>query len=114
MEKFMFIFHGGHMNGASPEQMQAHMGKWMAWIDKLSKTEQYVAGEPLLPGGKLLSGNGGKTVTDGPYTEGKEVVGGFFIIKAKDMNEAVTIAKDCPDYELGGSVQVREVMKIEM
>jgi len=36
----MFIFHGGHMNGASPEQMQAHMGKWMAWIDKLSKTEQ--------------------------------------------------------------------------
>ena len=114
MEKFMFIFQGGQMNGASPEEMQAHMGKWMAWIDRLSKANQYVAGEPLLPGGKLLSGKGGKTITDGPYTEGKEVVGGFFIVNAKDMNDAVTIARDCPDYELGASVQVRQVMKIEM
>jgi hypothetical protein len=114
MEKFMFIFHGGQMDKASPEQMQANMGKWMAWIDKLAKADKYVAGEPLLPGGKLVSGTGGKTVTDGPYTEGKEVVGGFFIVNAKDMDEAVAISKDCPDFELGGSVQVRQVMKIEM
>jgi len=114
MEKFMFIFHGGEMNGASPEQMQSNMGKWMAWIEKLSKSNQYVAGEPLLPGGKLVSGKGGKTVTDGPFTEGKEVVGGFFIVNAKDMQDAVEMAKDCPSYELGGSVQVRQVMKMEM
>jgi len=114
MEKFMLIFHGGQMEGASPEQMQAHMGKWMAWIDKLAKKDQYVAGEPLLPGGKLVSGAGGKTVTDGPYTEGKEVVGGFFIINATDINEAVAISKDCPDFELGSSVQVRQVMKMDM
>ena len=112
MEKFMLIFQGRQMNGASPDQMQAHMGKWMAWIEKLSKTDQYVAGEPLLPGGKLVTGSGGKTVTDGPYTEGKEVVGGFFIIKAKDMNEAVTISKECPDFDLGSSVQVRQIMKM--
>ncbi len=110
----MFIFHGGQLKGTSPEQMQAHMGKWMAWIDKLNKTNQYVAGEPLLPGGKLVSGPNGKTVTDGPYTEGKEVVGGFFIITAKNFDEAVNIAKECPDFELGGTVQVRQVMKIEM
>jgi len=112
MEKFMLIFQGGQMNGASPDQMQAHMGKWMAWIEKLSKTDQYVAGEPLLPGGKLVTGTGGKTVTDGPYTEGKEVVGGFFIIKATDLNEAVTISKECPSFDLGSSVQVRQVMKM--
>jgi hypothetical protein len=114
MEKFMLIFHGGEKTDYSPEQMQAQMGKWMAWIDRLAKTEKYVAGEPLLPGGKLVSGKGGKTVTDGPYTEGKEVVGGFFIINAKDMEEAVAISKECPDYELGGSVQVRQVMKMDM
>ena len=114
MEKFMFIFQGGEMNGASPEQMQENMGKWMAWIEKLSKSNQYVAGEPLLPGGKLVSGKGGKTVTDGPFTEGKEVVGGFFIVNAKDMQDAVEMAKDCPSYEIGGSVQVRQVMKMEM
>lgn len=112
MEKFMLIFHGGMSHTASPEQMQANMGKWMAWIEKLSKTDQYIAGEPLLPGGKLITGK--KTVTDGPYTEGKEVVGGFFIVAAKDMNEAVKLCDDYPDYELGGSVQVREVMKVEI
>ena len=113
MEKFMFIFQGGmpSSNQQSPEQIQAHMGKWMAWIDQLSKVDKYVAGEPLLPGGKLISG-ANKKVTDGPYTEGKEIVGGFFIIKAADYDEAVTIAKDCPDYEYGGSVQVRQVMKM--
>ena len=113
MEKFMFIFQGGmpSSNQQSPEQIQGHMGKWMAWIDKLSKDEKYVAGEPLLPGGKLISG-ANKKVTDGPYTEGKEIVGGFFIIKAADYDEAVTIAKDCPDYDYGGSVQVRQVMKM--
>ena len=114
MEKFMFIFHGGSSTSSSPEAMQANMGKWMAWIDKLNSNGQYVAGEPLIPGGKLVSGSGGKNVTDGPYTEGKEVVGGFFIVNAKDINEAVTMAKECPDYEIGGTVQVRQVMKMDM
>ena len=109
----MLIFHGGMHADQSPEQMQAQMGKWMAWIDKLAKTDQYVAGEPLLPGGKLITGKK-KTVTDGPYTEGKEVVGGFFLIKAKDISEAIRICDDYPDYEYGGSIQVRQVMKIEV
>ena len=114
MEKFMFIFHGGMPDTLSPEQMQAQMGKWMAWIDQLSKEDKYVAGEPLLPGGKQVSGPGGKNVTDGPYTEGKEVVGGFFIVNAKDIDEAVAIARNSPDFEFGGSVQVRQVMKMDM
>ncbi len=114
MEKFMLIFHGGQTHNQSPEQMQAHMSKWMAWIDKLAKAGKYVTGEPLVPGGKLVSGPGVKTVTDGPYTEGKEIVGGFFIINANDINEAVEISKECPDLELGTSVQVRQVMKINM
>ena len=114
MEKFMLIFHGGIKSNASPEELQANMGKWMAWIDKLRKANQYVAGEPLLPGGKLVSGAKGKSVTDGPYTEGKEVVGGFFIVNAKDIEEAVELAKGCPDLEQGSKVQVRQVMKIEV
>jgi hypothetical protein len=114
MEKFMLIFHGGVMDGLSPDEMQKHMGKWFAWIEKLNKTDQYVSGEPLLPGGKLISGKAGKSITDGPFTEGKEVVGGFFIINAKDIDEAVAISKEYPDYDYGGSVQVRQVMKVAM
>lgn len=113
MEKFMFIFHGGMPGDASPEQMQENMGKWFAWIEKLSKDGKYVAGEPLLPGGKLIKGKN-KSVTDGPYTEGKEVVGGFFIVNAADINEAVKLCDDYQDAELGGSVQVRQVMKMDM
>ena len=108
----MLIFHGSNPGALSPEQMQAHMGKWMAWIADLKNAGKYAAGEPLLPGGKLVSGPAGKTVTDGPYTEGKEIVGGFFIINADDYDEAVSIAKGCPDLELGARVQVRQVMKI--
>lgn len=113
MEKFMLIFQGGMSPDSSPELMQAQMGKWMAWIDKLNAAGKYVAGEPLVPGGKLITGKK-KTVTDGPYTEGKEVVGGFFLINAENMNEAVKICDDYPDYDQGGSIQVRQVMKMDM
>ena len=113
MEKFMLIFHSGDHYDRSPEEMQENMGKWMAWIEKLNKAGKYVSGEPLMPGGKLIKGKN-KAATDGPYTEGKEIVGGFFIVNASDMDEAVKICDDYPDYEGGGSVQVRQVMKIDM
>jgi hypothetical protein len=112
MEKYMFIFLGGDPSHLSPEAQQAHMAKWFAWIEKLTNEKRYAAGEALLPGGKTIAGLK-KTVTDGPFAESKEVVGGFFVVLAKNIDEAVQIAKDCPDYELGGIVEVREVMKFE-
>jgi hypothetical protein len=89
------------------------MEKWFAWVDKLTKQGRYIAGEPLLPGGKTISGSK-KSVSDGPFTESKEVIGGFFTITAASLDEAVEIAKDCPDYELDGSVEVREIMKVDV
>ena len=112
MEKYMFIFFGGDPSHLSPEAQQAHMGKWFEWVEKLRNEKRYVAGEALLPGGKTIKGPK-KTVTDGPFAESKEVVGGFFVIEAKDLDEAVKIAKECPDYDLGGTVEVREVMKFD-
>ena len=114
MEKFMLIFQGGMPSeNASPEFMQAQMGKWMAWIEKLSKAGKYVSGEPLLPGGKLIKGKS-KAATDGPYTEGKEIVGGYFIVNAENYDEAVKLCDDYPDFENGGSIQLRQVMKMDM
>jgi hypothetical protein len=112
MEKFMLIFHGGIKQDASPEELQANMGKWMAWVEKLHKEGRYIAGEALLPGGKLVTGK--TSVTDGPYTEGKELVGGFFVISANNMQEAVDECQMYPDFEYGGTVQVRPVMKFDM
>ncbi len=113
MEKFMLIFHGGIKSESSPEELQANMGKWMAWINKLHAEGKYVSGEALLPGGKLVTGK--NAVTDGPYTEGKELVGGYFVINGATMDEAIAEATEhYPDYDFGGSVQVRQAMKFDM
>ncbi|SKC39402.1 Uncharacterized conserved protein [Ohtaekwangia koreensis] len=109
----MFLFRGGDLSHLSPEEQQAQMQKWFAWVEKLTKDNRYVAGEALIPGGKTLSGSK-KTVTDGPFAEGKELAAGFFVIQAKDLDEATQLAKDFPDFDLNGSVEVREVMKFDM
>ncbi|HEY0741837.1 MAG TPA: YciI family protein [Chryseosolibacter sp.] len=113
MEKYMFLFRGGDVSHLSAQAQESHMGKWLAWVEKLTKQGRYVGGEPLLPGGKTIKGPK-KTVTDGPFAETKEVIGGFFIVEAKDYDEAVQMAKDSPDYEYGGSVEVRTVQKLDM
>lgn len=112
MEKFMLIFHGGMPSDSSPADLEANMGQWMSWVDKLMKEGKYVSGEALLPGGKLVKGK--TAVSDGPYTEGKEVVGGYFVINASTMEEALEECKDYPDFEHGGQVQVRSVVKFDM
>jgi hypothetical protein len=112
MKDFMFIFIGASQQYEfSPEQMQQHMQKWFSWIEELKAKEIYVAGEALVPGGKTVKGSKA-LVTDGPFTESKELVGGFFLIKAASLEEATEIAKGSPDLPLGGSVEVREVMKL--
>ena len=113
----MLIFKGGFYEerNLSPEESQERMQKWYKWVQDLTDQGKYVSGEPLLRGGKILSANQNKIVmTDGPFPEAKELVGGFFIINARDINEASEIAKSYPDFDLEGSVEVRQVMKIEM
>lgn len=115
MEKFMYIFIENGLSPVppSPEQMESSMKKWMDWIGDLRKADRYVSGEPLLPVGKIIKGSK-KIVTDGPFTESKELVSGFFIINAKDINEATEMAKDCPVFDQGGAVAVRPVQKLDM
>jgi hypothetical protein len=111
MKEFMLIFLGADYDKAklSPDEVQAQMQKWFQWIDKLKSKDIYVDGKPLTPVGKTVKGKK-PVVTDGPFAETKELVGGYFIIKATSLEEAAELAKDCPDFELGGAVQVREVM----
>lgn len=110
MKDFMFIFRGGlDPMTASPEDMQDNMQKWFGWVEDLKQRNIYASGEALHPGGSTVRTQ--NVVTDGPFAESKEIVGGFFVVKAKSLEEALELAKDCPDLPLGGSVEVREVMK---
>jgi hypothetical protein len=115
MEKFMLIFQGpvSQNQQPSPEVMEEIMGKWFAWINKLAHAGKYDSGEALLPGGKILKGSH-KNVVDGPFTEGKEIIGGYFIVNANSYDEAIALCEDYPDYATGGSVIVRQVQKIDM
>jgi hypothetical protein len=96
--------------GSSDKASQT-IAKWQAWFKDMSERGQLKnIGQPLdRSSGKVVGGKK-KTVTDGPYAEAKEVVGGFSIIEARDLNEAAHIASGCPILELGGSVEVRSVM----
>jgi hypothetical protein len=115
MEKFMYLFRGGDANNTnkSPEAIQAHMQKWMGWMKTLGEKGILVGGEALQATGKSVSGTK-KTVTDGPYVEAKEMIGGYLVVQAKDMNEAVEISKGCPILEVDGGVEVRPVQKMDM
>jgi hypothetical protein len=103
--------HAAHMGNA--EKAAQSMVQWRAWLKEMTDKGQLKdAGLPLERTGKVVSGTA-KTVTDGPYIESKEVIGGFSIIEARDAAEAARIAAGCPVLRGGGSVEVRPVRKFE-
>jgi len=82
-------------------------------MESLGKDGKFVGGLPLATDGVVINGSQ-KSVTDGPFTEGKEIVGGYLIIKAGDRDEAVNLSKDCPVLEHEGSVEIRELLSMTM
>ncbi|MCX6953937.1 MAG: YciI family protein [Verrucomicrobia bacterium] len=113
---YMFLFRSSKaMPDPSPEEMQAVFGQWMTWIETMKKKGQYLGGDPLEDApGKVLRGPRGGKVTDGPFAEAKEIVGGYMLIKAASFAEAVKIAKGAPSYNYGGCVEVRQLMPFHM
>ncbi|HUG12108.1 MAG TPA: YciI family protein [Opitutaceae bacterium] len=96
----------------TPEQMEQIMGEWMAWIRAIREQGRFQSGDPLDDDGKVLRGPKGSTITDGPFVEAKELVAGYFIVTAPDLNAAVEMARGCPIFQRGGSVEVRRIENI--
>jgi hypothetical protein len=113
--KFLYIFRGGTDPAKiSPEEMQKNMDAWWAWINDLRSKGHFEAGHPLQEGGRVLSGKRGQTVTDGPFAEGKEEIGGYMLISAKDLVTATEFAKGCPILGRdGGTVEIRVIQQME-
>lgn len=113
MSEFTYPFRGRDRS-ASPEQMQRTMEKWVAWFKDLgAKGHLKDPGHPLEASGKVVKGKQ-KTVNDGPYAEAKDVVGGYIVIEAKDLAHATELSKGCPVLDVGGSVEVRPIEKLNM
>ena len=113
-KKYMILIFGtGEGVQTLPEKERtAHMGKWFAWNKELQDKGFLLSGDAFFPKAQVIKGKG-KSVKTGFYVPNKEhVVGGYYLIKAADMDEAVLVAKGCPTFELDGAVEVREIMEM--
>ncbi|HJU90036.1 MAG TPA: YciI family protein [Gemmatimonadaceae bacterium] len=111
MTEYLFLYRGGN-RPTSPQDAQAVMQQWMTWMQELAKSGHMKdRGQPLEHAGKVVTGKS-RVITDGPYAEAKDLVGGYTLITAKDLDEAAELAKGCPVFDRGGSVEVRPVMKM--
>ena len=112
MPKFVLLLHdaGRFDPNMSPDQMQAIVERYVAWRAKVQADGRSVMGHKLRDSeGRVMQGAGQAIkVTDGPYAEAREVIGGLFVIEAANYDEVVELSKDCPHLEFG-SIEIREV-----
>jgi len=114
MANFMYLFRHNHaaLRSMSPEQMQQLTKKWMGWADTLKKNGHFKqAGERLDEAGKVVRGKS-KIITDGPFVEAKDSIGGYMLVEARDLAQAVELAKGCPILEGDGSVEIRPIVSM--
>jgi hypothetical protein len=112
MKEFVFLFRMDITTPEaqpSPEQMQEYLIQWHEWVGGIAMQDKLSGGNHLSTEGKVLKP--GDVVMDGPYSERKESIAGYILVKAKDLHEAVAIAMDCPILQgEGTSVEVREAV----
>ncbi len=110
MKEFMMIFHGGDYESGelSPEQFQAKMELWNKWIEELRADDLFVNGHALKNKSAQVATEE-LVMTDGPFVESNELVTGYFVVKAKDLDHAKDLVCGYPDFDLGGKVEIREI-----
>jgi hypothetical protein len=113
MPSYILFLHENPQNFAnrSEAEMMTIIKEYGAWSTKMRSENRLLGGEKLAEnGGKIISRNGTKlTVTDGPYAEARELIGGVFTIKADNYADAVKIAESCPHARYGTRIEVREI-----
>ncbi|MEQ8775236.1 MAG: YciI family protein [Marinoscillum sp.] len=97
------------MNSMTEEEAMAEIGMYQKWVDELTQNGNHVSSEPLTTEGYMVSEQ--QVVSDGPFIEAKDAIGGYFIIKANDDQHAIEIAKSCPLVMKGGEVELRAIME---
>lgn len=116
MKEYMLLIRtqGDHLAELSPEQQQQHVQKVMNYMGGLMQSGKLISAQPLDMEGVIIAGAAGK-LKDGPFNETKEVIAGFFLVNAKDLEEAVQIAKANPVFEdgTGARIEVRPIKVME-
>jgi hypothetical protein len=106
---YMLLFRGNDwLKNLSSEEKQKVTDQWMTWFRKLTNEGKAIAGNPLEREGKIVSGKN-RMVSDGPFAESKEAIGGYFLLAVATFDDAVAIAQECPGLPYGVKVEVRPV-----
>jgi hypothetical protein len=106
---YMLLFRGTELRKSlSPEEMQKVSEDWMAWFRRLTQQGKAVAGNPLEREGKIVSGKE-RIVSDGPFAESKEAIGGYLLLDVETLEEAIAIARTNPALAYGTSIEIRPV-----
>ena len=112
MSQFMLFIRGGSDTSEhlSAEQIQEAIERYRAWAQKLRAKGKLESAEKLKDNeGWMLSMKNGQVLVDGPFAETKETIGGYFIINAENLDEAIEVTKECPSLSEGGMVELREI-----
>lgn len=110
MKDYLLVYRAdfSFMGNRTPEELQANTKRWMDWIGSIAAQNKLTdRGNRLDPSGKVIKSD--NIVTNGPYAEIKETIGGYSIIKADSYEAAIELAKGCPVLTMGGNVEVREI-----
>ena len=110
-DSYMFLITGYDWDhGMTLEDARQALDSMMAWVDGLLKKGIASSSSPLARMGKIVAGKNGSSITDGPFTEAKEVVGGYIVVNAPDLDAAAAIASQCPLLEHGVTLDVRAMI----
>ena len=108
--QYLLLFRGGkQMEIASAQELQEIMERSRVWFEGLAAKGIVQGSHPLKSEAKLVSGKGGRTVVDGPFTESKEAIGGYLLLTASSFEEATAIAQAMPGLDYGSQIEVREI-----
>lgn len=112
MNQYLLLFRRDVEFQLSPEQLQKMTKPWMDWMGSIAAQNKLgERGNRLDWNGKVVKPN--NVVTNGPYVEMKEAIGGYTMVKANSLDEAVELAKGCPILTVGGNVEVRPIVTVE-
>lgn len=96
----------------SPQQMEDYLHRFQGWIASLTRAGKISSCGPMAAGGRTMS-SPKRHVSDGPYAETKDLVGGYTVLTAHDLDEATEIARGCPFLDVGGTVEIRSVLSVK-
>lgn len=110
--EFLLLLKGTQLANRLPAaEVQEAMNRFTDWYERFTRNGKIKAGQPLDHGGKTISGKSDRLVTDGPFAESKEAVGGYVLLQVGSLEEAIEIGEQCPLLDYGSSVEVRPIVQ---